>query len=392
MLALKRRLPEFQIARSVMIYGGAFLILLLIFTWHLSGQTPGFSPAEAATRSAAKLSNIVHGALFAPYKIVENILFHVSGGRIFFLRLTSVFFALFYCGCFFYVLKAWFGKPIAALATVLLAVTPLFLLASRTATPAIMFASPAAVMFSYSYLKREESNFAWLVFITIIAVSLYVPGMVWLILVAFISRLRQIAELLRENSILFNLGLIVYFMAALSPLAYSAATDSAVLRQWLLIPAQIPTAAQFGKDLLWAFASFFVKLRSHIDLSLSRLPILDAAQIGLFIFGTYVMWSRLRRDFLWLAFTIILGCILSALYGNTDILILTLPSVALICGMGLRYLFVEWRQIFPRNPLAKSFAIGLMSALILIHVLYGIRYSLLAWPSSSETRQAYVLK
>jgi hypothetical protein len=33
-----------------------------------------------------------------------------------------------------------------------------------------------------------------------------------------------------------------------------------------------------------------------------------------------------------------------------------------------------------------------MFGLILIHVFFGIRYSLLAWPTSAETKHTYVLK
>jgi hypothetical protein len=392
MLALRQRLPQLEVARALLIYGGAFLILLLIFCWHLQIQTPGFSPAEAAARSAAKLSRVADNALFAPYKLVENILFHISHGRIFFLRLTSVLFALFYCSCFYYVLKAWFGKPIATLATILLAVTPLFLLAARTATPAITFAAPASVIFSYSYLIRRDTKLALFLFVLVIAAALYTPGVIWLTLVALISRWRTLREALSPNSLLANLGAIIVFILLVTPLAYSLSRQPGLLKDWLLIPSQLPALAVFGKDLGWASLSFFVKLKDHIDLSLSRLPILDAAQIGLFIFGVYVMWTRLRLDFLWLAGTIILGCVLSALNNNADILILTLPSVALICGMGLRYLFIEWRRVFPRNPMAKYFAITLMFCLILIHVFFGIRYGLLAWPSSADTRHTYVLK
>jgi hypothetical protein len=392
MLALRRRLPEVQAARSLFIYGGAFLILLIIFCWHLQSQTVGLSSAEAASRSAAKLSNIANNALFAPHKIVENILFHLSGGRIFFLRFTSVLFALFYCGCFFYVLKAWFGKPIATLATVLLAVTPLFLLAARTATPAITFAATSSIIFSYSYLKRSQTNWALLIFVVIVAAALYTPGMIWLTIVAMISRRRQLGEVLTGKTLLFNGGVFIGFLILLSPLVYSLVNTPELIKSWLLIPTQVSSGVVFGKDFAWAFASLFVKLKEHVDLSLARLPILDAAQIGLFVFGVYVMWTRLRRDFLWLAGSIVLGCLLSALNHNIDVLILTLPSLALICGMGLRYLFIEWRRVFPRNPMAKYFAIALMFGLILIHVFFGIRYSLLAWPTSAETKHTYVLK
>jgi hypothetical protein len=85
-------------------------------------------------------------------------------------------------------------------------------------------------------------------------------------------------------------------------------------------------------------------------------------------------------------------CLLSGLNDIFAVLGLALPLLMIVVGMGLRYLYIEWRQVFPLNPIAKTFAIGLMSALVLIQVAYGIRYSLLAWPVVVAPHSIYVLK
>jgi uncharacterized membrane protein YoaK (UPF0700 family) len=106
----------------------------------------------------------------------------------------------------------------------------------------------------------------------------------------------------------------------------------------------------------------------------------------------YILFSRLRKQFIWLSGGLVIVLILAALNDRYELLLMALPIIAFICGMGLRYLFVEWRQVFPKNPLAKSFAILLMFGIISIHILYGIRYSLLAWPTTPVVKQVYMLK
>jgi hypothetical protein len=74
------------------------------------------------------------------------------------------------------------------------------------------------------------------------------------------------------------------------------------------------------------------------------------------------------------------------------ILGLCLPALAILSAAGLRYLYIEWRSIFPRNPLPLSFALVIISLLVGLQVAYGLRYSLVAWPHLAATKQLYVLK
>jgi hypothetical protein len=79
---------------------------------------------------------------------------------------------------------------------------------------------------------------------------------------------------------------------------------------------------------------------------------------------------------------------------NQDLKFLTLglPAVGLIVAAGLRYLYIEWRSVFPRNPLPRALALVLMSTVVGLHVWLGLRYSLIAWPHTVDTRQTYVIK
>jgi hypothetical protein len=83
----------------------------------------------------------------------------------------------------------------------------------------------------------------------------------------------------------------------------------------------------------------------------------------------------------------------SAIFSSsTLLLIIALPGLAILDAAGLRYLYTRWFIVFPINPLARAFAVCLVSLLVLSHVAYGVRYALLAWPHNVETRKVYVVK
>lgn len=392
-MVIKFKWPEPTLLKSLAYYLLVIGTPLTFFAWHLGSQTAGLSATEAASRSAAKLSNISENPLFAPYKLLENILYHLGSGSFFAMRLTSVIFALVIVAIFFYLLKIWFGKPIALLTVLLLALTPLFILSARTATPLIMYAFPVTILFAYHLIKRYESSLkATLIFIFIVAINLYIPGFIWLAIISSIFWYSQIRELILKDRTYVYAGLLILLILLLSPLAYAFINNPSLFRQWLLIPEKFPSVIDFIKNFVWLIFDLFIKLRTTENLSIEKLPVLNTVQLGLFVFGMYVIWIRLRKQFYWISATVLSILLLGALSNKFELLIFTLPFVAFVCGMGLRYLFIEWRKVFPINPLAKAFAIALMFSIITIHIFYGVRYSLLAWPASSHVKKTYMLK
>ena len=88
----------------------------------------------------------------------------------------------------------------------------------------------------------------------------------------------------------------------------------------------------------------------------------------------------------------VFGIVAAALNRNLLLLIYVLPAVAVAVAAGLRYLYMEWKSIFPKNPIPKYLAVALITGLVGMHIAYGLRYSLLAWPNTAATKSTYVLK
>jgi hypothetical protein len=93
-----------------------------------------------------------------------------------------------------------------------------------------------------------------------------------------------------------------------------------------------------------------------------------------------------------LGLSVILAILLAALQEDIAYLGLAVPALAIAVSAGLRYLYVEWRGIFPRNPVPKTFAMVLIAAVTLSQLYYGVNYCLHAWPNSTSVRNVYVLK
>lgn len=369
--------------------------LLLFLSYHLGSSPSGLSPQESVARSSAAVHAIVNMPINAPFKVLQNGLIHIDPQSHFLLRFASVIFAVIFLGCFFYLLKGWFGKSIALLTTIILGFTPYFILAARSGSGEIMFFAPVAVLASYLAASKNISNRAPFFLLFFCAVlSLYVPGMAWLLLLGIILRFSSLKEILVEVefSAVYYLLLFVTALAIWTPLFYGIYQHPGQVKLLLLVPAHFATATESLQSWLWMLSATFFHAHTHYNLIVDKLPLLNATEVGLLIFGCYIMWSRLRVELVGIVAVTLLITALAGLNNNYAMLGLALPFLAIVVGMGLRYLYIEWRHIFPINPIAKGFAIALMSALVLMHVIFGIRYSLLAWPNTVATAHTYVVK
>lgn len=378
--------------RAPLSYLTAFVAAIVIFLWHIGSQTIGLGPDETKARAAAKLSNIWINPLNAPYKLVQNALYHSGLGHILALRLTSALIAMVIAAAFFYVFRAWFGKPIALLGTLLFAVTPLYLISARLATPDIMFSASVLLMAAYHKASLARSKSASVYILLALVVCLYTPGLIWLLLAAAIYWRQRIYDMFNDLSLPQRTGLLLALLILLSPLARAFIVEPDLVRHWLLWPASMPAPKVFVKNLAWGVSALFFRSPLNSQHNLSGIPLLDALQIGLVIFGAYVIFSRLRGVFFWLLATGALVLIVNAFNFDYTHLLILLPLLAFLSTMGLRYLFLEWRKVFPRNPLAQTFAIMLMALVVAMHLFYGVRFSLLAWPAAPRIHSSYVLK
>ncbi len=238
--------------RSALYYFIVVVAPSILFLWRLRSQTHGISISEAQSLSAAELSNIVKDPLNLPYKLLENALFHIGHHPILAIRLTSVIFGMLFVFLLFYVLRVWFGKPIALLTTLLFGLTPLYLLSSRVAEPNIMFASSVVLLFAYYFSKHNQSKL-WVSIIAAIGLvfCLYIPGLFWLILISVAFWFTLLRDSIRSFPKKIISSAIILILLLLLPLFYSFAQDPSLIKSWLLLPQTPPHILDALKNTAW---------------------------------------------------------------------------------------------------------------------------------------------
>ncbi|MGH7156689.1 MAG: hypothetical protein ACREGG_01050, partial [Candidatus Saccharimonadales bacterium] len=270
----------------------------------------------------------------------------------------------------------------------------ILIIAGRQASAEIMFFCPLAIMASYYWLLRDErtKTLAWLVLALVCGLFIYVPGMVWWLVGAAILMRKKLTAVISElPSWLLSVGVAI-FVILLVPAGLSIFNEWRLVKDFALIPAHWPSPIHLLKNLGWMLSSLVVKTPYHSDLITSRLPILNIIQIALLAFGSYAMWTAARSKAIVLAVSVAFSVVAAAINDNINLLILGLPAVAIFIAAGVRYLYIEWKGVFPTNPIPRTLAMVLIACLVLTQLAFGLSYSLVAWPHSLATKTTYVLK
>lgn len=396
MLKPLRRWASLKVLRK-----GAIAIVIIfgvsaLYLWHLGTLSPGLSPAEASARQSSQhLQTVLDNPVNGPQRLLLYGLQAAGHHGALWMRLPSVALAILLLGLFYLLAKAWFGRVIGILATIMLATTSWIILLARSVTPDIMLLSPIAVLIIYNHLSRRNTKrrgLVWLALVPTIAISLYVPGLIWVVLVGTLVTHKQLLGLFKEIGRVYLILGFVLGLALLTPLIVSLVNNPSVGKNLVLWPEHWVGLEAALKGSVWATLSLVWRTQYHLSLIVGRLPILDVAQIVLAIFGTYALWVKARRQLIGLIGLLGFGILAAGINHNPLLITLGLPAIAILVAAGLRYLYLEWRSIFPHNPIPRVAAVFVMVALVSLHVVYGVRYSLIAWPHTVDTRQTYVLK
>ena len=386
-----KRLPR----RSWISFILVFALIFVFFLWHLGNLTPGMSKAEISyAQNSQSWSNIVSHPLNAPHRLFQLATFKLAPGHPSLFRLASVGFALVFCLAYYKMTRIWFGRVVGLLATLIFASLPLFVISARQAFPAILFFAPIVFISTYNWLLRSngQRDWVWLIACAAAAVFLFTPGLpVWLA-AAFIICRKQLSKTISGLSAWSLAGGSAMVALSLSAISWAAARDHQVIKNVLLVPAHAPDWLAALKDAGWMVFSLFAKTGHADRLLVGRLPILNILLMALLVFGVYAMLGASRAKTIALGSGVIYAIVMAGLNNDIELLALGLPSVAIFIAAGLRYLYIEWRSVFPRNPVPRTFAVVLITFVAATQVYFGLRYSLSAWPNTPATRSSYVLK
>jgi hypothetical protein len=395
MFKVVRTWPKRLISASSITYILIAGFLFGVFFWRLSSLTPGISAAELAEKStSSSLSGIYHNPINAPHRLLEFVFIKLLPNGSLSLRLASAVIAVAIAFCFYKLSVSWFGRVIGLFGSLVFISLPLFIIAARQATPEIMYFSPVIVIWLFAWLIKSQKtkNLTWLSLLTVCGLLLYTPGLVWWLAGALIvCQKRLIVAIAKVPSWLSAVGGLL-LLAIISPLIIYGASHLGIFRRLLLIPAAWAAPLTIAKQLGWMILALVAKTPHNNPLILGRVGLISVLSLALIVFGVYAMQIAARTKAAWIGLTIVFGILAAGINNDPALLALSLPGLAIFANAGLRYLYIEWRGIFPRNPVPKGFALVLIAAVVVSQMYFGIRYALVAWPHAKPTRQLYMLK
>jgi len=370
----------------------AFLLGLLLFG-RLDSLLPAYSPTEVQSAlSSRPFTEIINNPVNAPYKLTVFFFSYITSNPLLATRLAAATFGIATIILFYVGMRNWYRRRIAFLATVLFACSAWFLHTARFGSPDILL--PCVVLLltvcGYWIATAKHSRYSYVAAIIALSLCMYVPGLLWLLGVAAVVRRKDIALLslrlnARQRAIVIGTAVVLVIL----PLLVSIIRNPHVGLELLGLPNAWPGLVEIGKNLLYVPVSLFAFTPVNPELQLGRLPLLDIFGVVMFVLGAYYYFKHrtLDRTKLLLVFLAI-STVLIAIDGPVSIAIM-LPAIYVIVTGGIAQLLGRWLEVFPRNPLAKSVGITLITIAVLASCLYNIRAYFVAWPNAPETKAIY---
>jgi hypothetical protein len=376
--------------RRQSIYGFLLLILLSFIVIQLSIIPSRFATVESTYASETSVfTNIAQDPLSLPHKLATYGAIQFSDS-IRSVRAVSIVILGISIIALYRIIKRWHSEKIALFTAAMFGLNATTLAVGRLATPLVLILCWSIIISILMWLQHGHSKkVAPIVLLIISAALIYVPGAPYffiLLTILFGKKLLKITKTLSRKTIYTG---IMFSILLLGPLVYSFFNDISLIRNWFLIPQNIDWST-VPSNILKVPSAFIYKTPVDPLLNVGTLPVLDVASGGLFLMGLYAYQknSKLERTKI-MILTAIFGIILGALGEVTIGIVLLMPFVYSVIAAGISFILDEWYSVFPRNPIARSFGLLLVTFVILMSIYYQTTRFFVVWPQAPETRQVY---
>lgn len=376
---------DFSLTLSALLVGW-----LTIYAWKLNRLLPGYSSNELSSiNQSTSLHSIWANPIDAPYKILAylgHLILHNQVG----IRIAGLIWAAIFICSFYLIASRWFGKMVGALSTLVLATTPVFIIAARSATPMIMAASllpVAAVMLAIPKSEKPERLFYLLAISA--GISIYHPGLIWLLILLLILDRKAIMSAIKRLGLFSRFASVLTILASTAPLVYRFIVNPSFIKTFLALPQHWPNVIAILKNFIWGWLSLVWRAPYHVEWIIGRLSFFSVIEVALVVMGIFAMLRHARSKALAIVVFCGLGILVEAINGNLTFVVAVIPAILIFTAAGIRFLYYEWNSVFPFNPVPRSVANFAILAVLFVQILWGVRYALIAWPLSPATTHAY---
>lgn len=379
-------------SRTVLLAILGVVSVAALMLYKLATLLPGLSPAEVTTyQQAQSIGVITDNMVNAPYKLAVFLSTHVFDS-IFGLRLAGAGVGIVAILVFYLITTRIFKGYIAVATTAMFATSTLLLVMTRTATENVMLLSLFAIIASGFYVRfGKRKDIGWILAAGVLGLSLYVPGMILFILPALLWQVRHAKKTLERLEAPIIIASAVLFGMLLIPLLVSLVREPSLWRGYIGLPAEIASITEMLRYSGAAISSLFAVSPIDSNYWLGRQPILDVFATTMFVVGGYQLIRQYKLDRLWvIGGIILLGIIWTGVTTNRYGVLMVLPFVYLVVGIGLQHLINTWFAVFPRNPIARYTGAVLLAVAICASINFQSHRFFVAWPNNDATKQTFV--
>lgn len=364
-------------------------LFLFLFSLQLNSLTGGFSKIEKAyILSSSSFVGILKNPIFLPHKVLSYLFSNIPVDFSL-ARVPSVLLMFAMIISFYVLLNRWFTRRIALLTTLLFAASSWTLVIGRQALPTVLYLGWLPILaLLYWTIAKQRNILAIMLWVFGTTLSLYVPGMLWFVVVLGIcqrKRLKNVVGEIHNWQLLVSLGI---FVILASPFIFRLVDDPSAAFRAVGIPTSMAQITNFHRHMYQLMLQIFIRSDGNPVFHVGRLPYLDIASTVLFLIGIYRLRYSLKNKVLKWSAIVAFGWVLGVGFGSVNIAIL-LPFIYIIIAGGISFLLVQWFSVFPKNPFARSLGTAAITALIMLISFYHLSRYFIAWPMSPKTRAAF---
>ena len=307
-------------------------------------------------------------------------------------RVVAALFALGAVGLFFYIVRSWMSTRVAFLSTILFICANGFLHTARLGTAAVLqfgilffFALPIIIHNVSPGWRRRAVYGASAIFATL----LYIPGMLWQLLLTLAMRRKRFMRIWQALTLLQKTLLSLALMAVMAPLVWAGVRNWHVFTELLGLPSVMPSLEQVFDNAQTLVSTLVFHSGFSPEYVTHGGALLTIAELLLLTLGVYaqVKPPRHKTNYYLIGATII-ATILILVSGSTFLPTLV-PLLYLYIAGGIYYFLNEWLTVFPRNQFAKAIGVTVVVLVVVLVSFYHIRSYFVAWPNSKQTKIVY---
>lgn len=352
-----------------------------------------YSPGEVASHlQAQSWHNLYNDPVNIPYNIIVWLGATLGHHSFALNRVVAACFALGAVAVFFYIVRSWMSTRVAFLATILFICANGFLHTARLGTPAVLqlgilffFALPILIHNVSPGWRRRTVYGASAIF----AMLLYIPGMLWQLLLTVGMRRKRFVRIWKALTALQKSLLSLAILVVVTPLVWAGVRNWHVFTELLGLPATLPSLEQIFENAQTLASTLVFHSGFSPEYVTHGGALLTIAELILLALGVYaqVKPPRHKTNYYLIGATII--SLVLILISGSAFLPALVPLLYLYVAGGIYYFLNEWLTVFPRNKFARFSGIAVIVLVVGFVTLYHIRSYFVAWPNSEYTKTVY---